>query len=63
MAWRKDLQAWATGKAARRKGGRLVRYTVTEHYGAWKISREVFATKHGARLIEAAIRLAERIRA
>lgn len=25
MAWRKDLNAWATEKAARRKDGRLVR--------------------------------------
>ena len=62
MAWRKDLQGWATEKAARRKDGRLVRYTVTEHYGAWEISREVFATKRGTRLIETAIRLAERLR-
>lgn len=60
------MRAWASAgpkKAVRRKGGRLVQYTVTEHHGAWKISREVFVTKRGARLIETAIRLAEQLRA
>ena len=66
MAWNEAMKAWASAgpkKAARRKGGRLVQYTVTEHYGAWKISREVLVTKRGARLIETAIRLAEQLRA
>lgn len=60
MAWRKDLQAWATEKAAGKPRGTILEIEETLVDG-WVRGTEMQISRRGLKLILLAIRIAQHI--